>query len=203
MNRADALTLLHAHMSNVNLRRHSYAVAAVMKTLAAHLYDSGRLSAGEVAGRSKEEVCEAWDVVGLLHDGDYESTKNDPARHTVVMTEWLKDAGVVDRELHRAILSHNFAHTGSNKPENLLEWSLYSCDELTGFIIAVSLVRPEKTLASVTVDAVLKKWPQKAFAAGVHRSQIESCEKELGITLPEFIGLSLTSMQGIHAELGL
>jgi predicted hydrolase (HD superfamily) len=84
-----------------------------------------------------------------------------------------------------------------------MEWSLYSCDELTGLIVACALVRPDKKLASVDTASVLKKWNQKSFAAGVDRSQIENCEKELGIPLSGFIGITLKAMQGISEELGL
>jgi predicted hydrolase (HD superfamily) len=84
-----------------------------------------------------------------------------------------------------------------------MEWSLYCCDELTGLIVAVALVKPDKTLASVTVDSILKKWKEKSFAAGVKRKQIEKCEEKLNIPLVDFIGLALEAMQGISEELGL
>jgi predicted hydrolase (HD superfamily) len=100
-------------------------------------------------------------------------------------------------------LSHNYAHTGENSPKNKLEWSLYCCDELTGFIVAVALVRPDKKLASVTVDSILKKWNQKAFAAGVKREQIEECKARLEIPLKEFVEMTLAAMQGISNDLGL
>lgn len=203
MNRTDALGILHTHMSSVNLRRHSYAVGAVMSALGTYLYERNSLSETEKAGRTATELSQAWEAVGLLHDGDYESTKNDPSRHTLLMHDWLTESGVNNHELLSAILSHNFAHTGSNKPRNRLEWSLYACDELTGLIIAVALVRPERSLAAVTVEAVERKWPQKAFAAGVNREQIATCEKNLGIPLHDFIGIALTAMQAIHSELGL
>ena len=120
-----------------------------------------------------------------------------------MMAEWLKKAKVTDKEILDAILSHNYAHTGQNPPKNRLEWSLYCCDELTGFIVAVALVRPDKKLSTVTVESVLKKWEQKAFAAGVKREQIEECEGRLGIPLPDFIDISLKAMQGIAKDLGL
>ena len=152
---------------------------------------------------------ERWVVVGLLHDGDYEKTKETPEKHTLLMADWLKEMGETDPEILSAILSHNYAHTGQNPPKNRLEWSLYCCDELTGFIVAVTLVRPDlpvqagKKLSSVTVDSILKKWPQKSFAAGVKREQIEECEKRLGIPLKEFIEIALKAMQEISEELGL
>ena len=80
---------------------------------------------------------------------------------------------------------------------------MYCCDELTGLIVAVALVRPEKKLSFVTVENVLKKWPEKSFAKGVSREQISLCEEKLGIPLNQFIEIVLKSMQGISSELGL
>lgn len=128
MTKGEALELLHSKMQSQNLRRHCYAVAAVMKALAR------RFSEGEAK----------WEVVGLLHDGDYEETRSAPEKHTVLMAEWLKEKGETDKEILEAILSHNYSHTGQNPPKNNLEWSLYCCDELTGLIVAVTLVRPRK-----------------------------------------------------------
>ena len=187
MTRAKALKLLHKNMESPNLRRHCYAVEAVMRSL---------------AKRFGEDV-DKWGIVGLLHDGDYEKTRETPEKHTLMMAGWLKKAKVTDKEILSAILSHNYAHTSENPPENRLEWSLYCCDELTGFIVAVALVRPDKKLSSVTVESILKKWGQKAFAAGVKREQIKECEGRLGIPLPDFIDMSLKAMQGIAKDLGL
>ncbi|MCX6704937.1 MAG: HDIG domain-containing protein, partial [Candidatus Woesebacteria bacterium] len=122
-----ALELLHSKMQSQNLRRHCYAVAAVMKALAKHFGD--------------DEA--KWEVVGILHDGDYEETKSSPEKHTILMVEWLREKGETDKEILEAILSHNFSHTGQNPPKNKLEWSLFCCDELTGLIVAVTLVRPD------------------------------------------------------------
>jgi putative nucleotidyltransferase with HDIG domain len=187
MNKKEAKDLLHENMQNENLRRHCYAVGETMKALAKHF--------GEDENK--------WEVVGLLHDGDYEKTKDTPEKHTLMMTEWLKEAGVDDKEILDAILSHNYAHTGENPPKNKLEWSLYCCDDLTGLIVAVTLVKPDKKLASVTNDSVMNKWNQKSFAAGVHREQIEECEDRLEIPLKDFIGLTLSAMQEISSELCL
>lgn len=146
---------------------------------------------------------ERWGIIGLLHDGDYEITKDTPEKHTLLMVDWLKEIGETDPEVLSAILSHNYAHTGNNPPVNKLEWSLYCCDELTGLILAVALVQPSKKLAEVTVDSVLKKWDSRSFAAGVHRDQIAMCEEKLGIKLPDFINIALVSMQEISVEIGL
>lgn len=194
----EALELLHANMQSVNLRKHCYAVGAVMKALAKHFNE--RPAFVKDYGEASEAK---WEIVGILHDGDYEKTKDTPEKHTILMAEWLKEKKVEDKEILEAILSHNFSHTGNNPPKNNLEWSLYCCDELTGFIVAVTLVRPERKLSFVTVENILSKWNQKSFAAGVKREQIEKCEEKLGIKLPDFIAISLKAMQEIAKELEL
>lgn len=188
MTKQKALDLLHKHIQSVNLRRHCYAVGAVMKALAKHF----------------DEDEDVWEIAGILHDGDYEETKGTPELHTLKMVEWLKASETkVDKTIISAILSHNFVHTGQHEPQNQLEWSLYCCDELTGLIVAVALVKEDKKLASVTVDSILHKWDQLSFAGGVDRKQIAECEPRLNIPLREFIEIALTAMQTIHEELGL
>lgn len=184
--RQKAWELLQSHMQNQNLIRHCMSVEIVMRALARHFH------ADE----------EKWGIVGLLHDGDYEMCKETPEKHTILMADWLKELGETDVELLDAILSHNFAHTGQNPPKNNLEWSLYCCDELTGFIVAVALVKG-KLLSNVEVKSILKRFPEKKFAAGVHREQIQMCEEKLGIKIEDFIQIALSAMQGIHTELGL
>jgi predicted hydrolase (HD superfamily) len=88
-------------------------------------------------------------------------------------------------------------------PKTPLEWAIYTSDELTGFIVAVTLIRPSKKIADVTVENVLSKWDKKDFAKGVNRNQIELCEEKLGIKLPDFIQIVLDSMKNISSELGL
>ncbi|OGK31523.1 hypothetical protein A3F29_04250 [Candidatus Roizmanbacteria bacterium RIFCSPHIGHO2_12_FULL_33_9] len=187
INRDKALQILNTHIKNKNLLRHGFAAEAAMKELAKHF------------GQNEEK----WGMVGLLHDGDWEETTNDPSQHTKKMVEWLKDAGETDQEILDAILSHNYAHTGENPPKNNLEWAIYTCDELTGFIVAVTLVMPDKKLSSVTVDNVLRKFPSKSFAANVNREQIKMCQQKLKIPLEDFVTIVLTSMQNISTDLGL
>lgn len=187
MTRDQALALLHENMQPSNLRRHCYAVGAVMKTLAEQF----------------RENSETWEIAGLLHDSDYEVTKNDPQKHTHLVLEWLSNSDV-SQEIKDAILAHGWGWVDGNpKPETPMQWALYCCDELTGFIVAVALVRPSKKIKDVTVENVLSKWGKKDFAAGVHRKQIELCEDKLGIPLSEFVTIALTAMQRIDKELGL
>jgi hypothetical protein len=152
--------------------------------------------------RHFKEDEEKWGIVGLLHDGDYEFTKDDPGNHAKLMANWVRELGEKDEELLTGIESHGWFHQG--KPaQTKMQWSLFCCDELTGLIIAVTLVRPTKKLADVTVENILAKWNEKSFAAGVKREDIEKCEKELGIPLNEFIEIALNAMQGISGDLGL
>lgn len=186
INRQKAWELLNSHMKNQNLIRHCLSVEVVMIALAKHFNEDEEL----------------WGIVGLLHDGDYEEVKDDVKMHTIKMAQWLKEAGETNEDLLSAILSHNFSHTGQNPPKNNLEWSLFCCDELTGLVVAVALVK-DKKLVHVDVDSVLHKFPAKHFAGGVKREQIAMCKEKLGIELPDFIGIALKSMQEIHELLGL
>ncbi|KXK12229.1 MAG: Lysine--tRNA ligase [Microgenomates bacterium OLB23] len=182
-----ALNILTSHLKNRNLINHCKAVEAVMGALAERLGGDAAL----------------WKMAGLLHDADWEETQSDPSQHTHKTVKWIQEAGESSEELINCIYSHNHHHNGYREPVSLMEWSLYCCDELTGFIVAVALVRPEKKLASVTSDAVLKKFPQLAFARPVDRAQIKLCEEKLGIPLDEFVSLALSAMQGVADDLGL
>lgn len=198
MTREQALKLLHDNMQNVNLRRHCYAVEAVMRALYKRLEGKDKSS---YAKASEEN----WGIAGLLHDADYEITKdNEPKiNHTKHILEWLKKAEA-ETDIYDAIAAHGWGYVeGAPEPQTKMQWALYTCDELTGLIVAVALVKPDKKLSSVTVDSIMKKWNSLSFAAGVNRSQIEECEPRLGIPLREFIEIALSSMQSIHEELGL
>jgi predicted hydrolase (HD superfamily) len=196
MTRDQALKLLHDNMTNVNLRRHCYAVEAVMRGL------YGRLTPTEAQNEQNENL---WGIAGLLHDADYEMTKeNDPKKnHTKHILKWLKELEA-DMDIYDAIAAHGWGYVErAPEPVTPMQWALYTCDELTGLIVAVALVKPDKKLASVTVESVMSKWNSNSFAAGVSRKQIEECEPRLGIPLAEFVEIALTNMQAIHEDLGL
>jgi lysyl-tRNA synthetase class 2 len=187
LTREQALKLLDERIKNKNLIKHCLAVEAAMKALA-RKFDGDEYK---------------WGLAGLLHDGDWEMTANNHTRHAVQVVEWIKEFGEQDPELLQTILRHNHQHNGENKPETAMEWALYTCDELTGLIVATALIMPSKKIADVTIESVLKKFPAKSFAAGVNRDQIKMCETKLNILLQEFIGIVLKSMQEIAPELGL
>ncbi|MBS3751279.1 MAG: HDIG domain-containing protein [Anaerolineales bacterium] len=181
---ARALEILKENITNKNLRKHHYGVAAAMAGLAEYLQ-----------GDPKK-----WEIVGLLHDADYEETKEDPERHTMVIAEQLEEEGV-SGEIIRAIKSHNYEYTGV-KPESTMEWALVSCDDLVGLIVAVALVHPTK-LAGVSVESVIKKFDSNSFASGANREKIRMCEEQLDIPLEEFVKVVLESMKGRSELLGL
>jgi putative nucleotidyltransferase with HDIG domain len=145
---------------------------------------------------------EIWAVVGLLHDFDYERYPDVAVEgHPVVGSKILREKGVSD-EIIQAILAHAEEITGV-KPTTDMEKALVAVDELTGFIIAVALVRPSKSLLDLEVSSVKKKWKDKAFAAPVDRNHIADAATALGVPLDEHIGVVLTAMRDHAAELGL
>ncbi len=185
-NRDNAWNILNDHMKTPYLIKHSLAAEAAMQGLAKHF------------GNDQE----MWGIVGLLHDADYEVTKDSIIDHTEKTAEWLKEAGA-DENIVSAIRSHAYAHTGKNPPQTQMEWAIFCCDELTGLIVAAALVTPDKKLASLTVESVIKRFKSPSFAAKVNRESIGMCEKELGIKLSQFIEIVLDSMKNISSELGL
>ena len=178
MTKDEALKILYSLLKNPNLIRHGLAAGVCMKALAKKLDQEGQ----------------QWEIVGVLHEADYEITKDPPDRHGLLVTG-------LDTELLEAIKFHNKDFIPAK--ESLMGWGIYCCDELTGVIVACALVRPDKKLESVEVDSVLKKLPIKSFAAGAIREQIYLCEEKLGIPLPEFVEICLKAMKSISVEIGL
>lgn len=194
MTRNEAYDLMAQMIKNPNLRKHALAVEAIMRALCRELRTKNK----ELSEEEFNE--EEWAVVGLLHDADYELVEKDPKRHTLVTEEKLRPLGVSEKIIN-GIKAH---HQGIKETrDNLLEKSIYASDELSGLITAVALVRPDKKLSSVAVESVMKKFPEKSFAAGANREQIKMCERELDISLQEFVKIGLEAMQGISKDLGL
>ncbi len=188
MDRTEALKLLKEHTSNGNLIKHMLAVEAAMRAYA----------------RTFNEYEEPWGIAGLLHDFDYERFPNHEHHPTEGHPYWgvqlLRGKGYPE-EVCRAILAHA-DYTGVPR-ETLMAKALYACDELTGLIVAVALVRPSKKLSEVTVDSIQRKWKDRSFARGVRREDIERGAQELGVPLDEHIEIVLSAMQGIADQLGL
>jgi putative nucleotidyltransferase with HDIG domain len=185
---ADALNILHEWVRSESLRKHCYAVADSMKHFAS-------LSGADV---------DLWEAVGLLHDMDYERYPNQEQSstegHPFVGVAWLRENGWSE-EVCRAILSHaNYANVSRETP---LEKTLYSVDELSGFVIAVARVRPSKSIHEVEVAAVKKKMKDKAFARAVNRDDIVRGAAELGMELDNVIAEVITALRADAERLGL
>lgn len=194
MTREEAYNLMIEMLSSRNLQKHGLAVEAIMRALCREL----KKRHPELPDTEFNE--EEWAIVGLLHDADYELVEKDPSRHTLVTEERLKELDVSQRIID-GIKAH---HDGIKKTrDNFMEKSVYASDELSGLITAVALVMPEKKLSFVSLDSVMKKFPQRSFAAGAKREQILTCESELYIPLVEFVSIALLAMQNISEELGL
>jgi putative nucleotidyltransferase with HDIG domain len=183
MNRDEALALVHEYVKNENLVRHMLAVEAAMRFY---------------AEKFGEDV-ERWCVVGLLHDFDWEIHPN-METHPQDGEPILRERGVSD-EIIRAILSHA-DHTGVPR-QTRMEKALAACDEITGLITAVALVRPSRSLLDLEASSVKKKWKDRAFAAGANREEIERTTAEFGIELWEHVGNVIQAMRRIAPELGL
>ncbi len=141
---------------------------------------------------------ETWEILGIIHDSDWEETKDSPKKHTLLTLERIED-----NRLKHALMSHNSRLTTLASLEGPMEWALECCDELTGFIVACSLVLPSQKIADLSVESILKKFPKREFAKPVDRTQIAQCEEKLGIPLPEFVQITLSAMQHIAPEIGL
>ena len=181
--RATVWNLLTEFTQSESLRKHALAVEACMRAYA----------------RKFNADQELWSIVGLIHDFDYEkypSLEDHPYRGN----EILKERGYSD-EIRRAIMSHA-EYTGVTR-DSPMEKALFACDELAGFITAVALVKPGKSLAEVDTKSVRKKMKDKAFARSVSRDDIVNGARDLGVDLDEHIAFCIEALKEIAGELGL
>jgi putative nucleotidyltransferase with HDIG domain len=183
VNRTEALALVREFVKNENLVRHMLAVEAAMRFY---------------AEKSGEDV-ETWGLTGLLHDYDWEIHPT-LDEHPQAGVDLLRTRGVPEMII-RAILSHA-DHTGVPR-QSRMEKALYACDEITGLITAVALVRPSHSLLDLEVSSVKKKWKDRAFAAGANREEISRASEEFGIDLWEHVSNVIQAMRRIAPELGL
>ncbi len=189
MTRPEALQTLQVYTKSPSLVRHHLAVEIAMRAIC-------RVFGAKTHAYVKEED---WALAGLLHDADYEITRNTPNRHTIYLEE--KIGSVLPKEVMYAIKAHNYAYT-SVVPQTAMDWALYTCDELTGFVISCALTQKKKLLSTVTVEMILRKMQDTSFAKSVDRAQIVACEEKLGFPLKEYIGIVLGAMQAIAKDLG-
>lgn len=188
MNRNDAVSLLEEHTQSPGLRQHMLAVEAAMRAYA----------------RQYDEDEEAWGLVGLMHDFDYERYPNAAHSPTAEHPSWgvqqLRERGLPEGSC-RAILGHA-SYTGVPRDTRLAK-VLFAVDELCGFLVACALVRPSKSLADLEVSSVKKKLKDKAFARGVNRDEVRLGAEELGVPLDEHIAFVIQALRPVEGTLGL
>lgn len=181
--RANAWEIVCEFVQSEKLRKHMLAVEAAMRFYAKHY----------------QRDPDAWGIPGLLHDFDWEihpTLHEHPQNGAPLLRE-----RAVPEDVIRCILSHA-DHTGVPR-EALRERTLYACDELTGLVTAVTLVRPGKSLHDLRVKSLKKKWRDKAFASGVNRLDIERGAEDLGLELWEHVGNVISAMRSVAPSLGL
>ena len=183
LDRQQAWDILCEFTKSEGLRKHALAVEACVAAYA----------------RKSGEDEEKWSAVALLHDFDWEIHPQLPDHP--IKGEPILAARGVDEEIRRAVLSHA-SHTGLARV-SLLEKTLFACDELAGFITAISYVKPHRSVFEVDVASVKKKMKDKAFARSVNRQEIVEGAQELGAPLEEHIDFCVKAMQARAAELGL
>jgi putative nucleotidyltransferase with HDIG domain len=183
MNREDAWCLLTEFTQSESLRKHALAVEACVRAYA----------------RKFGENEETWAIVGLIHDFDYEkypSAEDHPFRGSEILAE-----RGVSEDIRRAILSH--ANYSGVPRESKLEKTLFACDELAGFITAVTLIKPSKSLNEVDAKSVRKRMKDKAFARSVSRDDIVNGAADMGVDLDEHIAFCVEAMKTVADKLGL
>jgi predicted hydrolase (HD superfamily) len=181
MNREQALNILYEYTETESLRKHAYAVEAAMRSYA----------------KKYNEDEDLWGAVGLIHDFDYEKY---PEEHPMKGSEILAEKGISE-EIRTAILGHA-EFTGVNR-DTLLAKVLYAVDELCGFIIAVTLVRPTKSVSEVSVKSVKKKMKDNRFAAKVNRDEIRRGAEELQVEFDEHVNYVIQALSPVANELGV
>lgn len=183
MQRQQALEIVRAYVRNEALVRHMLSVEAVMRAYAQNLH----------------EDVELWGLAGLLHDFDWEIHPT-AEEHPLAGLPILREAGVPEAVLE-AIAGHA-DHTGVPR-ESRLAKALFACDEITGLITAVALVRPSRSLYDLEVSSVRKKWKDKSFAAGADRDVIAQGAQEFGVDLWQHVDFVIKAMRKIAKDLDL
>ena len=183
IHREQGMELLKKYLKNENLIKHSLAVEAILRKMAKLLNEDEEL----------------WGLVGLLHDLDYEYTKENPEKHALITSQILE--GIAPKDVLKAIKSHNYQHT-MEVPVSILDKSLIAADSVSGLVIATALIMPSKKINDVEVKTLVNKYKDNSFARGCNRKKIELC-RDIGMEIQDFLALSLDSLKNIADSLGL
>jgi predicted hydrolase (HD superfamily) len=192
--RTEAWTLLNHYTQSAGLIKHALAVEACMSA-----HGEQQATTQGLSGDAADSVRETYRITGLLHDFDYEKYPS-AEEHPFVGNKILAEQGWPE-EIREAIMGHA-QYSGVARKTHLAK-ALFACDELAGFLTAVSLVKPTKSIFDVDVASVRKKMKDKAFARGVHREDITQGAEELGLELDAHIAFCIAAMRSSAGVLGL
>jgi predicted hydrolase (HD superfamily) len=181
--RQEALDLVLHYNETASLINHAKAVEAVMRYMA------------RKAGEDEEQ----WGIIGLVHDLDYEKF---PEQHCHKTEAILRENDWPEDHI-RAVLSHGWGICTDVEPQSLIEKTLYTVDELSGFVSACALVRPSRSVSDLEVKSVKKKWKQKSFAAGVDRQIVAKGMAMLGVEFDEITADVIAALREVSDEIGL
>ncbi len=192
--REAAWELLQQYTQSASLLKHALAVEACVRA-----YGEAEAARRDLTGEQAAQCIEIYCITGLLHDFDYERYPT-PAEHPFVGNRILTAQGWPE-EIRQAILGH--AEYSGVPRESHLAKALFACDELAGFLTAIALVKPSKSIFDVDVSNVRKKMKEKPFARAVNRQDIVSGAEQLGVDLDAHIAFCIVAMQKNAVALGL
>ncbi|HZD79523.1 MAG TPA: HDIG domain-containing protein [Actinomycetota bacterium] len=181
MDRDQALALCREKAEKETTVRHLISVEGVMRAL----------------GRRFGEDQDLWGLTGLFHDLDQDETHDDPERHAFLAAGWLREAGVDER-----IVNGVLAHAREEHRTDLMSKAVVHADAVAGLLVAAALVRPERAVG-MKVSSVKKKLKERAFAPGVNRAEVTGVDGSIGLTLDEFLAVSIEGLQLVAPEIGL
>jgi putative nucleotidyltransferase with HDIG domain len=184
MDETEAKSFLLQKVKNKNLVKHCLAVGAIME---------------ELAPKFNQDALD-WKLAGLLHDIDYETTKDDPSKHSLEGAAILEIMGF-KKEIVESVKTHNEAH--GIPPGSLMAKALYCCDPMSGLIVAATLVLPSKRISDLGPDNIVNRFNEKSFAKGANRNIIARCQDFLNLSLKDFSAISLLAMQKISQDIEL
>jgi putative nucleotidyltransferase with HDIG domain len=181
VDRSQAHAFAHEKCRKETTYRHLISVEGVMRSLA----------------RRFDEDEEQWGLTGLFHDLDQDHTGDDGSQHAILAAEWLREAGVDERVVN-GVLAHAYAEYRTD----LMSHAVVHADAVAGLLVAAALVRPEKA-TGMKVSSVKKKLKEKAFAPGVNRDEVLDVEESIGLSLDEFLAVSIAGLQEVAPEIDL
>jgi putative nucleotidyltransferase with HDIG domain len=181
MDRPEAHDFAHEKCLKEKTYRHLISVEGVMRSLA----------------RRFEQDEDLWGLTGLFHDLDQDHTGDDGSRHALLAAEWLREAGVDERVVNGVL-----AHAYPEYRNDVMSQAVVHADAVAGLLVAAALVRPEKA-NGMKVSSVKKKLKEKAFAPGVNRDEVLDVEEKIGLSLDEFIAVSIEGLQDVAPEIEL